>query len=83
MCFQWSHGFSGLASQYLFDLKIYHTAFCLQIMKFGLNLHRYQIVEWIPFYINYNGLKKLYKLAAKLAIERGENADFTGLSLTL
>lgn len=52
-------------------------------MKFGLNLHRYQIVEWIPFYINYNGLKKLYKLAAKLAIERGENADFTGLSLTL
>lgn len=51
-------------------------------MKFGQNLHRYQVVEWTPYYINYNGLKKLYKLAAKLAIEQGENADLTGLQFT-
>lgn len=51
-------------------------------MKFGQNLHRYQIVEWTPFYIDYNGLKKLYKVATNHAIEQGENADFAGLPLT-
>lgn len=51
-------------------------------MKFGQNLHRYQIVEWTPFYIDYNVLKKLYKVATSLAIERGENADLAGLPLT-
>lgn len=47
-------------------------------MKFGQKLHRYQVVEWTLFYIDYNRLKKLYKLA----VERGENADFTGSLLT-
>ena len=51
-------------------------------MKFGQNLHTYQVVEWNHFYIDYNRLKKLYKLAAKLALERGEKADLTGLPLT-
>lgn len=51
-------------------------------MKFGQKLHRYQVVEWTLFYIDYNRLKKLYKLATKLAVEREENADFTGLLLT-
>ena len=50
-------------------------------MKFGQNLHRYQLVEWGSFYIDYNRLKKLYKLAAKLALERGQEADLTGLPL--
>ena len=50
-------------------------------MKFGQNLHRYQLVEWDSFYIDYNRLKKLYKLAAKLALERGQKADLTGLPL--
>ena len=52
-------------------------------MKFGQNLHRYQVVEWTPFYIDYKGLKKLYRLATKVAVERGEDADFTGLPTTM
>lgn len=47
-------------------------------MKFGHSLHRYQVVEWTPFYIDYKGLKKLYKVATKFAAERGDDADFTG-----
>lgn len=52
-------------------------------MKFGQNLHRYQVLEWMPFYIDYNNLKKLYKIAAKAAVERGEDTDWTELSLQL
>lgn len=52
-------------------------------MKFGRNLHRYQVVEWTPFYIDYKVLKRLYKDATKATVERGEDADFTRTGLPL
>jgi SPX domain protein involved in polyphosphate accumulation len=52
-------------------------------MKFGRNLHRYQIVEWTPFYIDYKVLKRLYKDATKATVERGEDPDFTRTGLPL
>lgn len=48
-------------------------------MKFGRSLHRYQVLEWAPFYIDYQALKQLYKTAKSLAIEQGEDADFIGM----
>jgi SPX domain protein involved in polyphosphate accumulation len=48
-------------------------------MKFGQNLNRYQVVEWTPFYVDYQRLKRLYKTATEQAVERGEDVDFTGL----
>ena len=48
-------------------------------MKFGRNLHRYQVVEWSPFYIDYQALKQLYKTANCLALDTEEDADLTGL----
>lgn len=48
-------------------------------MKFGRNLHRYQVVEWTPFYIDYQALKGVYKVAKSLAADQGEDADLTGL----
>ena len=48
-------------------------------MKFGRNLHRYQVVEWAPFYIDYQALKQLYKAAKSLVVDHVEEADFTGL----
>lgn len=51
-------------------------------MKFGKNLHRYQVLEWAPFYIDYNRLKRLYKLASKIALQRGVSLDFTGVAFT-
>ena len=53
------------------------------IMKFGRNLHRYQVVEWAPFYIDYQALKQLYKVANRLALDTGEDADLTGLRGTI
>ena len=50
-------------------------------MKFGQNLYRCQVSEWTPFYIDYNSLKKIYKIASKAAREQERDADFTGLSL--
>ena len=53
-------------------------------MKFGRNLHRYQVVEWAPFYIDYVGLKQLYKAAKSLiAVDNGEDANLTGLPCTI
>lgn len=49
-------------------------------MKFGQNLHQYQVVEWTPFYIDYKSLKRFHKVATKIAADRGEEADFTGLA---
>ena len=34
-------------------------------MKFGRNLPRNQVPEWATSYINYKGLKKLIKAAAR------------------
>lgn len=48
-------------------------------MKFGQNLHRYQVVERAPYYIDYQALKQLYKAAKRLAVDQGEDADLTGL----
>lgn len=48
-------------------------------MKFGRNLHSYQVVEWAPYYIDYQALKKLHKAAKRLAIDQGEDANLTGL----
>ena len=49
-------------------------------MKFGRNLHRYQVVEWAPFYIDYQALKQLFKAAKNLGVDHPEDADLTGLS---
>ncbi|KAL2020112.1 hypothetical protein VTK56DRAFT_8717 [Thermocarpiscus australiensis] len=43
-------------------------------MKFGRNLPRNQVPEWAGSYINYKGLKKLVKAAAKAA-QNGEPVD--------
>ena len=48
-------------------------------MRFGQNLHRYQVVEWAPFYINYRALKQLHKATTSQALDRAEDADLTGL----
>lgn len=48
-------------------------------MRFGQNLHRYQVVEWAPFYIDYQVLKQRYKTAQRLAVDRDEAVDLTGL----
>lgn len=48
-------------------------------MKFGQNLHRYQVIEWVPFYIDYQALKQSYKLGQSHGANRGENADLGGL----
>ncbi|KAI9780710.1 MAG: Glycerophosphocholine phosphodiesterase [Peltula sp. TS41687] len=53
-------------------------------MKFGRNLHRYQIPEWAHSYINYNALKKLFETAArKGALEGEEHINFTELVVAL
>ena len=52
-------------------------------MKFGQNLHRYQIVEWAPFYINYQALKERYKGAIIHAVDRAQDADLRGLSYVI
>lgn len=51
-------------------------------MKFAHNLYRYQIIDWSHFYIDYGLLKRHYKLEAKLAVDQGRPAEFTGLSST-
>ncbi|KAI1349347.1 Glycerophosphoryl diester phosphodiesterase family-domain-containing protein [Xylaria sp. FL0043] len=43
-------------------------------MKFGRSLPRNQVPEWASAYINYKGLKKLIKAAAKTA-EAGKDVD--------
>ena len=52
-------------------------------MKFGRNLHRYQVVEWSPFYIDYQALKQLHKVANCLALDTEEDVDLTGLPGTI
>ncbi len=49
-------------------------------MKFGRNLPRNQVPEWAFSYINYKGLKKLIKRAAKGGDEREdeESPDLAG-----
>ena len=49
-------------------------------MKFGRNLHGYKVVEWAPFYMDYQALKQLYKAAKSLIVDHVEDADFTALS---
>lgn len=48
-------------------------------MKFGQNLHRHQVVEWTPSYIDYQALKQSYKRAQKHAPDHGEDIDLRGL----
>lgn len=47
-------------------------------MKFGQNLPRNQVPEWASSYVDYNGLKKLIKVAEK-AVEGGEEPDLAGM----
>ena len=47
-------------------------------MKFGQNLPRNQVPEWAASYVDYNGLKKLIKIAEK-AVEAGEEPDLAGM----
>jgi len=49
-------------------------------MKFGHNLPRNQVPDWLSHYINYKGLKKLIKSAA-LAIKNGQEPDLAGMLL--
>ena len=46
-------------------------------MKFAHNLPRNQVPEWASSYINYKGLKKLIKNAAK-ASKNGSDPDLAG-----
>ncbi|KAI9772905.1 MAG: Glycerophosphocholine phosphodiesterase [Geoglossum simile] len=46
-------------------------------MRFGRNLHRHRVPEWTPFYISYNGLKKLFKLVVRAAADQQADVDFT------
>ena len=46
-------------------------------MKFGHDLPRNQVPEWVSSYINYKGLKKLIKTAAE-ASRRGSDPDLAG-----
>ncbi|ETI21141.1 hypothetical protein G647_07485 [Cladophialophora carrionii CBS 160.54] len=55
-------------------------------MKFGRNLPRNQVPEWATAYINYKGLKKLIKAAAKGGSEEkqeGDGPDLAGFFYTL
>ncbi|KAI4254936.1 MAG: hypothetical protein L6R42_006984, partial [Xanthoria sp. 1 TBL-2021] len=52
-------------------------------MRFGQNLHRYQVVEWAPFYIDYQVLKQRYKTAQRLAVDRDEAVDLTDFRASL
>ena len=49
-------------------------------MKFGQDLHRFQITHWAAHYINYSGLKAEYKTAARISLEQGRPIDLTGLT---
>ncbi|KAF2668112.1 glycerophosphodiesterase GDE1 [Microthyrium microscopicum] len=51
-------------------------------MKFGHNLPRNQVPEWASSYIDYKGLKKLIKSAAREA-QQGGTADLAGLFFSL
>ncbi|KAL9024013.1 MAG: hypothetical protein Q9196_006825 [Gyalolechia fulgens] len=46
-------------------------------MRFGRNLHRYHVVEWAPFYIDYQALKQRYKAAQRLAVDQAKAPDLT------
>ena len=50
----------------------------VRTMKFGQNLPRNQVPEWAASYVDYNGLKKLIKIAEK-AVEAGEEPDLAGM----
>jgi hypothetical protein len=55
-------------------------------MKFGRNLPRNQVPDWASSYIDYKGLKKLIKAAAKSEDEGkqgGESPDLAGMVLDL
>ncbi|KAI4280844.1 MAG: hypothetical protein L6R38_004120 [Xanthoria sp. 2 TBL-2021] len=52
-------------------------------MRFGQNLHRYQVVEWAHFYIDYQVLKQRYKTAQRLAVDRDEAVDLTDFRASL
>ena len=49
-------------------------------MKFGQHFHRYQVPEWVPFYVDYNQFKRLFNTAVKEGIQAGTEPNFTGLS---
>ncbi|KAI4109606.1 MAG: hypothetical protein LQ339_001719 [Xanthoria mediterranea] len=52
-------------------------------MRFGQNLHCYQVVEWAPFYIDYQLLKQQYKSAHRLALHRNEALDLKDVRASL
>ncbi|KAI4225012.1 MAG: hypothetical protein LQ349_007134, partial [Xanthoria aureola] len=52
-------------------------------MSFGQNLHRYQVVEWAPFYIDYQLLKQRYKSAHRLALHHNEALDLKDFRASL
>ena len=52
-------------------------------MKFAANLHRYQIVEWAPYYIDYRALKELYKAAQDDALDRAKDQVLNSLSYVI
>ncbi|KAL8647737.1 MAG: hypothetical protein Q9226_006312 [Calogaya cf. arnoldii] len=52
-------------------------------MRFGQNLHRYQLVEWAPFYIDYQLLKQRYKAAQRLAVDQDKAVDLTDFGALL
>ncbi|KAG7002011.1 hypothetical protein G7Y79_00029g063070 [Physcia stellaris] len=52
-------------------------------MKLGRNLHRYEVLEWAPFYIDYQTLKKLYKVAKSQDADQEHDAKLTEFQASL
>ena len=49
-------------------------------MKFGHDFYRHRIPEWTPYYIDYNHVKKVFKLACRNAAQDGMEISLTGLT---
>ncbi|KAL9017852.1 MAG: hypothetical protein Q9180_008747, partial [Flavoplaca navasiana] len=52
-------------------------------MRFGQNIHQYQIVQWAPFYVDYQLLKWQYKIATRRAVNYDDAVDLTDFRASL
>ncbi|KAL8984537.1 MAG: hypothetical protein Q9205_001525 [Flavoplaca limonia] len=52
-------------------------------MRFGQNIHQYQIVQWAPFYVDYQLLKRQYKTARRRAVDQDDAVDLADFRASL
>ncbi|KAL8887941.1 MAG: hypothetical protein Q9215_004552 [Flavoplaca cf. flavocitrina] len=52
-------------------------------MRFGQNIHQYQIVQWAPFYVDYQLLKRQYKTARRRAVDQDDDVDLADFRASL